>query len=85
MEENIGKLPSGLRIVRVTAKVHTVPRYKGPVVLQDEGLQLPVFPTCFPHPDNMRAFHETATVGDCNQIQTQTFINQKFHHALSPC
>ena len=70
VKRNIPELPGGPGIVRVTAKVHAVSRHEGPVTLQDKGFQLPVFPACLAHPDNMRAFHETARLGDRDQIET---------------
>lgn len=84
MEGHIGELSSVPLIIRGTAKIHAVSGHKGPVTLQEEGLQLPVFRSGLSHPDHMGTFSETTPLGDRNQIQGQAFINQEFHYALSP-
>src|SRR3984885_2743596 len=47
MKRNIGKLSTGTWIVRGTAKIDAVSGHKGPVYLQDERFQFPVFPSSF--------------------------------------
>jgi hypothetical protein len=75
-------MATGPRIVRWTAKIDAVACHKGPVPLEDEGLQFPVFPSRLAHPNYMGAFDEAATPADLHQIQTQTLVNQEFHYAL---
>jgi hypothetical protein len=82
MKRNIGKLSTGPQIVRGTTKIDAVSGHKGLVSLQDEGFQFPVFPSSFAHPNHMGAFDEAAPSGYLHQIQTQTLINQEFHHAV---
>jgi hypothetical protein len=53
MKRNIGKLSTGPWIVRGTTKIDAVSGHKGPVSLQDEGFQFPVFPSSFAHPNHM--------------------------------
>ena len=82
MKRNVSKLSAGPWCFSRSPKVDAITGNKRPVSRKDKRLQFPVFPTGFPQPNHVRAFHETAIASDRDQIQTKTFIDQEFHHAL---
>ena len=85
VQRDVRKLPTRARIIRGTAEIYAVPCHKRPISPQNEALQGPIRRAGFSHPNHMGTFPEAAGWGDLHQIQTQTFINQKFQSTfISP-
>ena len=82
MEGHACVLTFGAGVFGRAAKVDAIPRHKRPISIEDEGFQLPVFPSCFAQPYNVGALRETAVPRYLYQIQAQALVDQKFEHAF---
>jgi hypothetical protein len=82
MDGRICVLTPGAGVFGRASKVDAIPRDKRPISIEDEGFQLPVFPSCFAQPYSVRALGEAAVPGYLYQIQVQALVDQKFEHAF---
>ena len=64
MKRNVSKLSAGPRCISRSPKVDAITGNERPVSRKNKRLQFPVFPTGFPHPNHVRAFHKTAIASD---------------------
>ena len=79
VDGNAGILSLRPRIVSSSTKINRVFRYKRPVAIKDEWLELPVLPATLSQANNVRGLHISPLDSQIHKLEAQTLINQKFH------
>src|SRR5262245_46898018 len=79
MQSYAGILALAAGIAGGSTKIDGVTRNKGPVAVENERLQLPIFPTAAPKPYDMGRFTITSRPCAMSELGTQTFVDEKLH------
>ncbi len=63
------------------AEVIAVPLHQCPILIKDDFLELPVFPSGFSDPGDVRCFRMRSLAGHQRKLGSQALVNQQLDHA----